>query len=341
MPPSSLVAQSTPTPRVAWVDVSRFIALGIILVIHGQTSPDCHNWILTLVQTASVQFFFLASGYFLGKKPAIHWLDLPRFKLLFIPYLLWNLLYLAFNSGELCQAASEGISPFLHYFMTRGLGIGGDPINLPLWFLRDLALFSLLSPLFLRLPQAVKVGLLAFLIVLPTHYLTPCSRFDIPSLVGLRNFALGLLLSGFSLSSIKKLAFSPPLCWAWIGASLCISFFQGFLPGHYGEVSTWLGILALCALGVLVERAFPKKAQTLSHYAPSLFLIYASHVLFITCLFKILIPLGITKLPDWVWILGVSPLIGLLPFGLYLLLKRVAPRSLPWLAASPAPSRPL
>lgn len=345
---SSMTPTPEPTPplsppcinRIEWVDIARLWAMIFILIQHSPLSSEVKGITEFFHQSSWVQFFFLLSGYFLAKKPIRQLLDVSRAKFLLYPYLFWAILYLILNGiPEMIAAWKDGgLSGWTHFFITQGLGIGGKPLNLPLWFLRDLALFSLLSPLFLRLPWSVRVGFTAFIICFPSHYLIPqACEFTLPWFQGLRLFCLGMLLAPFSLSSIRHYAFSRPLAWAWVIVSLIISALQIIFPGHYGEVSTLLGISALIGLSILTTEYFPQLGHKMAQLAPCIFLIYASHITLITLIFKVAIPLGYKSLPDPLWFFVLIPLLIIFPWYGYKALSRYTPSWLPIIAATPHP----
>lgn len=109
----------------------------------------------------SVPLFFLFSGYLLYREKNIT-VSLYKEKLsnrirsLFIPFIFWNLIVLLiqifgqlapftkdFFSGERWDVRAMTLFDYFNAF----LGISGSPINYPLWFLRDLILLIILSPI--------------------------------------------------------------------------------------------------------------------------------------------------------------------------------------------------
>lgn len=143
--------------------------------------PYIFNLISGGICRVAVPLFFFVSGYlfFSGYKPetAVNYKQKlkNRYYSLLIPYFLWNTLYLGLF------AAGQMIFPFLlsgnnklitDYSITNYLQvywniIGGlFPIDGPLWFLRDLIIVSLLSPLihfFIKYTKGFIVLILLFL----------------------------------------------------------------------------------------------------------------------------------------------------------------------------------
>lgn len=321
--------------RIEWVDAARFIAMLCIIIQHSAMSPGVKGINEAIFIASWVQFFFFLGGYFYGKKPATGLLDIKRALFFFFPYLIWNVLYLLINHiPELAAAwSSDGLTGGLEYFIFNGLGIGGVPQYRPMWFLRDFALFSLVAPLFMKCSLAVRWLITVFLLCFPTHYLIPLStEFIVPSVQSLRIFCLGMALSPFSLKTAKQTLYASP--GGLLLVTLAISAIWYLHPGHYGEVCTLLSIAGIGAAGILTCRYLPGLGSFMASFAPMIFLIYASHVLLITIVFKITIPLGFPTLPDWVWALIVIPFLFAFPCALYKVMKRHCPAALPYIAAA-------
>jgi surface polysaccharide O-acyltransferase-like enzyme len=133
----------------------------------------------------AVPTFFLISGYlFFIKGSEMTW-DLYRYKIkrrlhsLIIPYFLWNalaviisltlfMLLVWFRNGEM-EPVNKILSQGWHLFYdcnvwgtTRVNWLGGarystGPFDLPLWFLRDLIVVSLLSPVIYQYVKCLKI----------------------------------------------------------------------------------------------------------------------------------------------------------------------------------------
>lgn len=108
----------------------------------------------------AVPFFFVVSGFFLGKKAhEIGWWKTAvkkRFSSLVLPYMLWCLIYFLFvHSMILCAnfVAHRALSANMFaggYIGTLksfwGLDLSELPALIPLWYIRALVLFVILSP---------------------------------------------------------------------------------------------------------------------------------------------------------------------------------------------------
>ena len=121
------------------------------------------NLISQEIARVSVPTFFLISGYlfFIGFNWSIvNFLNKinSRFNTLLIPFLFWNiatLLVIALGQSiSFTQPYFSGKNPFISNFnfldyMRYIFGVGVNPIAYPLWFIRDLMLLCLLSPVIL------------------------------------------------------------------------------------------------------------------------------------------------------------------------------------------------
>ena len=153
----------------------------------------CHLKILLSegVCRAAVPTFFFISGYFFFKKMEFWnwklWRDKlkSRFYTLLVPYLLWNIVALLFLVPT--ALSGGGILGFFeergwirifwdsnHYHYTPQINLLGivmhicKPINFPLWYIRDLMIAVLLSPLiwlYLRKTRLIGLSLLGILMI--------------------------------------------------------------------------------------------------------------------------------------------------------------------------------
>ncbi len=154
----------------------------------GWSAPFYHHLDYTFVQNIcniAVPLFFLISGFLFFKEGELS-LDLykaklkKRIKSLLIPYLIWNviicLIYLgvqnmvpSMNSGRNKLILDYGLHDFLMMFWSmRYIKEGGmnGPMDTPLWFIRDLMVMMLLSPLFFLFIKKVKIYFPALFLLL-------------------------------------------------------------------------------------------------------------------------------------------------------------------------------
>lgn len=81
-----------PKKRVVWIDVSRVLAALLIMYVH-LSSPLLKTTGIHLFYNGRVPFFLVLAGYFLARNITWHKV-FDRTLWLFIPYMIWNGLYL-------------------------------------------------------------------------------------------------------------------------------------------------------------------------------------------------------------------------------------------------------
>ena len=168
------------------IGLLRWVLMALIVVIHTDLVADtgCTNtayailyrWAGNVVWLAS-PLFFLISGYlFVASDSGFTWRTFSekcqrRLKTWLIPYLLWNTLFLLFYGlvglvlpsilGEIPPLQEMTLTDILKaYCCIRGEGFNSGPIDWPLWFLRDLMLIALFSPLYVAIIRCHKVTIL-------------------------------------------------------------------------------------------------------------------------------------------------------------------------------------
>ncbi|NDY55349.1 acyltransferase [Desulfovibrio sulfodismutans] len=163
------------------IDVLRLILIALVVIGHGyrvlsalvpDQSPgmrivmDIFN---NNVTHAAIPLFFGISGYLFMRKFDLSmdaYVSMCRKKLfsILVPYILFNLIWVLWlyfvgsieMFGSKTFLLQEGI-------VTKLLGIGTVPVNYPLWFLRDLLIVFILSPILLVFyKEAPLIGVVTF-----------------------------------------------------------------------------------------------------------------------------------------------------------------------------------
>lgn len=207
----------------------RFPLIIGILFIHSQTSlsviggisnvgtplfdivRDLFSFVLSAV---SVPLFFLISGYFFfynnafSKDIYIRKLK-KRAKTLLIPYLFWNGIYLIFNSIIIYIPTLSTIfkgNPISWEFVITafwGCTKGVEhiyPIAYHFWFIRDLMVMILLSPLFFIVIKYTKIlGVICFAVLWGLNY-----RIPYVGMIGMSSAAIFFFMLGSWLSINRK-----------------------------------------------------------------------------------------------------------------------------------------
>lgn len=191
----------------------RFPLVVAIILLHAYTATGPVNNHVVLFQSlypfalwfgeSGVPTYFFISGllFFYSTKTYAEKIKI-RVKTLLVPYVLWNGLYLlAYVGLFLCgheqpifgrSLASYDLIDYLRLFWDRGYWDGGNgtPLLCPFWYIRDLMMVSLLSPVIYYIIRTT--GLLLPLLACALWFATPNVAF---SMQCLSMFSLGAYFS--------------------------------------------------------------------------------------------------------------------------------------------------
>ena len=134
------LSRKSPRSRSAWIDMGRILATIMIVYYHLPSSlfrghgpiGNAIDWLFAN-PLASLSFFFIFAGYFVGPGITVSRAASKTLTLL-LPYLFWNLLCI------------PGLSDEASWQRVFGWGYAGPPADYPLWFVRDLIILTLLAP---------------------------------------------------------------------------------------------------------------------------------------------------------------------------------------------------
>lgn len=252
-----------------------------------------------------------------------------RFRTLVIPFFLWNLLNVLaillvtklfwFMGVPIVsdQMAAVRKGP-LYWFVT-------GPIDFPLWYLRDLIVLMLLSPLLYVLIQKFprfSIGLLVL------FYLASVAGHYYPSLTF---FGVGCWLA------LRQKNILSVCCSVKYPAVLCALVFSVAATAFWGCPSHpywWLlfapfGMITFVNLCTALYR-FPKVGKWMSKMSETVFFIYAAHEIYILGWTKglLLRVFGDTLAGHWICYLAAPVLTLTICLALYYLLKRIVPKLL-------------
>lgn len=321
--------------------------------IQGQTINYDHcfwlNWMICFFSSAlpvvSVPLFYLISGflffYYSDFNRSVFTNKIHRRQsTLLIPYLFFNFVgFLIFlvqmlpslqDFFPLLKNYRVDITTFLSSFWTtnipKEMAGGLTPIDHPLWFLRDLMIACLATPVIWYLIKRLGWGFI---------FMVGCFWFfDIGEHWGLPGkdhqpfffFSLGAY---FGIKKINFVQLASSQKWsitAYLTAAILSTFTQSVLCDLFHKLIVMFGIIGLpCLMSLLIKNNRLKIPVTLSN---STFFIYALHALFMSKYMKILVMVIQPQSPVLVaclyFFVPISTI--LICLGLYLLLKKTTPK---------------
>lgn len=356
------------------LDILRFPLAVIVVIVHVFSSNNIYmmqglelslfehidNLITAYLRGISVPIYFFISGYVFFITKSGHF-DLStyrnkiknRIKTLLIPYIIWNgiavflelikflppFTNLLGNTVENNITIKNILSAFWMYGgnLTQNTpDISVYPINHALWFIRDLMIVIISSPLVHFCIRKTKIITLLILGVL--YIYAPSSNFaHLPQLTtAFFFFSLGGYLSIFRFDIVticKKLLF-PALIIYLINSTL----FYIISPTHFYEANILKTINTLVCIpmafgitSILLEK---KKIKNNTFLASASFFIYISHCLIVRKI-KILLFMLINPSTEYgiilIYILTIILTVGLL-LATFALLRRYTPRLLRFIA---------
>lgn len=185
---------------VGVVFIHNNLATGISVngVVHGMDCPQWYYFIVNLISgtfaSATVPLFFFISGFFFFYNSEFNNASYEkklksRFRTLFIPFLLWNLIailwqmkcYLPFfysfcSPVDVQLSITRIINTFFWNTGNNGIFVEAGiedtisslpyPINIPLWYLRDLMAMVILSPVVYWLVKYLRFRVVAIFSVI-------------------------------------------------------------------------------------------------------------------------------------------------------------------------------
>jgi surface polysaccharide O-acyltransferase-like enzyme len=347
------------------IGLLRWVLMALIVVVHTNLVADTgctdtvygnlYRWAGNVVWLAS-PLFFLISGYlFVASDSGFSWQAFTvkccrRWRTWVIPYLLWNTLFLLFYGlvGLLFPSVLGDTPPLQEmtltdvlksYWCIRGEGFNSGPIDGPLWFLRDLMVIALFTPLYV-----------AFLRWHKATVLIPILLGFLPHQLGFESeiafFMIGIWLNVWmpSLSELLRKPIWQPLPYYLVGSVLVTV--PGLVPEWSIAAMTFVrnlsGMLVVARICYRVTLRHPERDWRAM--AEPVFFVFAFHSM---------VARPLTKLSAS-WLLShdagslaflathfvnaiVTIVITLL---IYSLLRRVMPTVCGWLSATPPSLKP-
>jgi peptidoglycan/LPS O-acetylase OafA/YrhL len=272
-------------------DSNVYVAGGAIGVHLGHSLADAVRVLFAEgFARLAVPIYMITAGYFMFTGPSRGFRMYSakvktRFSTLLVPYLFWNTAVLA--AFALSQAEPQlrrlfsGANPMIAQFGWREyldafVGYRTYPIDGPLWFLRDLMLMVLISPL-LR-PLSKLKPFLFFPLMALAWVLFGQSPLRLPSPVAIIFFPTGAYLAMRGISLFRLEPYGKLLVFVYLVLALLDCRFYGLAPGRYiHNFAILLGIpAAIYGTHWFIEAPrFVKQARFL---AESSFFIYLCHM---------------------------------------------------------------
>lgn len=353
--------KTTPAPtkkRYEWIDNARIVAALLIIYVHIPVTFN-HEGVANSITAVNffegstlfgrVPFFLILAGYFLGRKITWH-KSIDRAIWLFIPFLIWNIIaYVLHNYG------SFGSLHFINYIRSIPYILGTTsffsphitlfdtlpswPANGPTWFLRDIIILSLLTPILVRFK-----GLLLTAILIISSFIDFNPKFlGIVTLSPYTCFyyCLGVCLCNYKIDDAYYI-FSKHFTVIYVLALIATSTIavamgsKGLKMLPLTIIGPLFGAMLIAYSGVLVEKHLPKLSKILAPCGPACFLVFVLHQPVLDIL-ALILPHGIRYTP-LVWILPI-PVCAII-MVLFLWMKRYTPYLMPYLGHMKMPKKP-
>ncbi|MCQ2372211.1 MAG: acyltransferase [Akkermansia sp.] len=281
--------------RILWIDVCRVLFMFIVVFGH---SPDVlpHHANMGTMRMLQVPFYLdsypvgivLMFYFFSGmlNKSGARWLDWQKFGLFMIPTILWNIICIMirhlYPDTLVGWLGATGIIPNYQVFFPTV----APPCDYPLWFMTFLAYYSLLFPIFKKIPSWMLLAIVLLSFIVASIYAEAISQDGVPHYILRESQTFGIYLLGILASRVGVGRVTEWLeKYAWIFVAVLLPYaFAMFLP-IYNKLftngfSAVAGVLALCSYGVVVTKCFPRMSAWIAQWAPAVFFIYAFHVPF-------------------------------------------------------------
>ncbi len=342
-----VVLEKTATQRMVWVDVARVIACLLIIANHmAFYSSQLYRWIWAEFLAGRTPFFLLVAGYFVGhgsfgplKGRCFLW---KRSFFLFRPYLIWCVLgtvligwsplnenhaaytpLYAWLNGDAGVSFWQALAAF-----GRSLGLAGHPADAPMWFLRDIIVYTAIAPLLARLGSYLLwVGLLMLSL---NYFALDLVNHNYPIANSLGFFLVGMFISRYALADLTMMVRKHAV--AFFITTIVLTCWLVYHRDQHNSMLIAMGMLGLMSLAILITDWFPRFAKWVAGLAPACFFIFGTHYIVIIMLRES----GWITLEgaqwDVLW-LCLAPAIFAALAGVFFLMKRFAPRLVPILGA--------
>ena len=301
------------TAGVVFIHFSLTDGLTINKVKYGMDNPDWYfyvvNFFSEVLARICVPLFFIISGYlFFNRREfngSVYRQKLKsRFKTLFVPFILWNIIAIIWKLKCFLPSFSSYYRPLeVHLSIERlintlfcngdsnGIIVGTPstemmygiyPIDLPLWYIRELMLMVILSPIIYYITKKVGVWLMT---ILATIWLS------VPAFIPKENnidllitavffFSTGAFLgiNGKNIVSLCRRIKYAPFIYTILAIADTLTKGEDY-NGYLHRIGILFGIIA--AIVIASKLLQSGRVKTHAVLANSSFFIFALHYLFI------------------------------------------------------------
>jgi surface polysaccharide O-acyltransferase-like enzyme len=308
---------------------------------------DQHNFITDFIENiisqgiarTAVPLFFLMSGYlfFFGlewsKKNYLEKVK-SRIKTLLVPFLFWNIVTLFLIALAQEIPATRGyfsgrnalITSFDGFdYLCAIFGIGRAPISYQFWFIRDLMLLVLLTPIIHQLNRKLPFPYLISLFVL---WFLNIGQLAIPSMEATLYFSIGCFLGFHNKSLFLFDRFGKRIVVAY--AAILISgvmFNSSEIYPYMQKLGIFLGVFSLLYATKFVADSRALK-QAILWLASASFFVFATHEPLLTVIKKLTDKSSLSQLPGALLALYFLVPVVTITFSIfaYRCLSRISPK---------------
>ncbi len=291
-PPDSIYLTKN---RIVAVDIARLMAAFLVMFEHLSSGGFIvqHRYAVQAVLANANPLFFVLAGFFACRnitwKKALNnsWWSLA-------PFLLWNAIAILFY-GLLDELPEKFNILTLHGIQTifidgwvlfPELGNSACPVNGPLWFMRDLVVLFLLSPILVKWAKYVFPAciLLSFIPDFSLQF-TNSSQDHLVAPHALAFFSAGCLLQTLDKERQKKILtfYSPALIIGYTAfMTLDWLYFRTITASPQCDLcQSLMGIWIMYQIARWIEVRIPAATPFALKFAPVTFLTFAAHIMLI------------------------------------------------------------
>lgn len=344
-------------PHVAWVDVARVLAAVSIIGVHvnfylpdGYQPGDAtiYSWVWGMFLAARTPFFLLMAGFFVGSGSfgsigvgSDRWVIVRRTWFLLRPYLFWITVSIFAIGWSTASPNYEQYAGLYNYEsatwwcswafwqdLLHAYGVGGHPLDAPMWFLRDIIICTFFAPALARLGGFVLP--VAVVLLGLNLYVHGGGSHTYPSIDSAGFFMLGLVAARYPLDFWSKLL-DKYACFFAI-ATWALTPWLVYARALHSVLLVLIGIAGLASTAFLLAKYFPRVGSSLARLAPAGFFVFGAHLIPIVLLQES----GVISVKgsawNYIW-LALIPCIYIFLIGVFFAVKRLCPCILPYIAA--------